>query len=66
MRLDGTADREIAARDEKSDLEKAESYLQGHDLEEAALFLRKAAEDIAKRFREWAEGKALPPGKFFH
>ena len=64
MRLDGTADQEINARNEKSDLEKAESYLQGHDLEEAALFLRKAAEDIAKRFREWAEGKALPPGKF--
>jgi energy-coupling factor transporter ATP-binding protein EcfA2 len=65
MRLDGTADQEINARNEKSDLEKAESYLQGHDLEEAALFLRKAAEDIAKRFREWAEGKALPPGEFF-
>ncbi len=64
MRLDGTADQEINARNEKSDLEKAEGYLQGHDLEEAALFLRKAAEDIAKRFREWAEGKALPPGKF--
>ena len=65
MRLDGTADLEIAARNEKSDLERAESYLQGHDLEEAALFLRKAAEDIAKRFREWAKGKALPPGEFF-
>ncbi len=28
-------------------------------------FLRKAAEDTAKRYREWAEGKALPPGQFF-
>jgi hypothetical protein len=29
------------------------------------MFLRKAAEDTAKRYREWAEGKALPPGQFF-
>src|SRR6185312_1537141 len=29
------------------------------------LFLRKAAEDTAKRYREWAEGKALPSGQFF-
>jgi hypothetical protein len=29
------------------------------------MFLRKAAEDTAKRYREWAEGKVLPPGKFF-
>lgn len=29
------------------------------------MFLRKAAEDTAKRYREWAEGKSLPPGQFF-
>ena len=29
------------------------------------MFLRKAAEDTAKRYREWAEGKTLPPGQFF-
>ena len=61
----GSAAQNIDARSEKSDLEKAEDYLNGHDIEEAAMFLRKAAEDTAKRYREWAEGKALPPGQFF-
>lgn len=63
--LQGSAAQNIDARSEKSDLEKAEDYLNGHDIEEAAMFLRKAAEDTAKRYREWAEGKALPPGQFF-
>lgn len=64
VRLQGNAAQNIEARNEKGDLEKAEDYLNGHDIEEAAMFLRKAAEDTAKRYREWAEGKALPPGKF--
>ncbi len=63
--LQGNAAQNIDVRSEKSDLEKAEDYLNGHDIEEAAMFLRKAAEDTAKRYREWAEGKALPPGQFF-
>ena len=65
VRLQGNAAQNIEAKNEKGDLEKAEDYLNGHDIEEAAMFLRKAAEDTAKRYREWAEGKALPPGKFF-
>lgn len=65
VRLQGNAAQNIEARNEKDDLEKAEDYLNGHDIEEAAMFLRKAAEDTAKRYREWAEGKALPPGQFF-
>ena len=65
VRLQGNAAQNIEARNEKGDLEKAEDYLNGHDIEEAAMFLRKAAEDTAKRYREWAEGKALPPGQFF-
>jgi energy-coupling factor transporter ATP-binding protein EcfA2 len=65
VRLQGNAAQNIEAKNEKGDLEKAEDYLDGHDIEEAAMFLRKAAEDTAKRYREWAEGKALPPGKFF-
>jgi energy-coupling factor transporter ATP-binding protein EcfA2 len=65
VRLQGNASQNIEAKNEKGDLEKAEDYLNGHDIEEAAMFLRKAAEDTAKRYREWAEGKALPPGKFF-
>jgi energy-coupling factor transporter ATP-binding protein EcfA2 len=63
--LRGSAAQSIGVRSEKTDLEKAEDYLNGNDIEEAAMFLRKAAEDTAKRYREWAEGKALPPGKFF-
>lgn len=65
LRLQGVASGQIKARSEKTDLQKAEDYLQGHDLEEAAMFLRKAAEDMARRYREWAEGNALPPGQFF-
>lgn len=65
VRLQGGAAENIQAQNEKGDLEKAEDYLNGHDIEEAAMFLRKAAEDTAKRYREWAEGKALPPGQFF-
>jgi len=65
VRLQGSAAQNINARNEKNDLEKAEDYLNGHDIEEAAIFLRKAAEDTAKRYREWTEGKSLPPGKFY-
>lgn len=65
VRLQGNAAQNIKAKNEKGNLERAEDYLNGHDIEEAAMFLRKAAEDTAKRYREWAEGKALPPGRFF-
>lgn len=65
VRLQGSAAQNIDAQNEKGDLEKAEDYLNGHDIEEAAMFLRKAAEDTAKRYLEWAEGKTLPPGQFF-
>jgi energy-coupling factor transporter ATP-binding protein EcfA2 len=65
VRLQGNAARNIEVKSEKNDLEKAEDYLNGYDIEEAAMFLRKAAEDTAKRYREWAEGAALPPGQFF-
>jgi hypothetical protein len=61
----GNAAQNVKAKNEKDDLRRAEDYLNGHDIEEAAMFLRKAAEDTAKRYREWAEGKALPPGEFF-
>jgi len=65
VRLQGNAAQNIEAKSEKNDLEKADDYLSGHDIEEAAMFLRKAAEDTAKRYREWAEGKQLPPGEFY-
>lgn len=65
VRLQGNAAQSIRAHNEKSDMERAEAYLNNHDIEEAAMFLRKAAESTARRFREWAEGKSLPPGEFF-
>jgi hypothetical protein len=65
LRLEGNASSTIEARSEKTDIQKAEDYLHGHDLDEAAICLRKAAEDTARRYREWADGKSLPPGEFF-
>jgi ABC-type Mn2+/Zn2+ transport system ATPase subunit len=64
LRLEGASNTAISARVEKTDIQKAEDYLHGHCLDEAALSLRKAAETLAKRWREWVEKKELPPGKF--
>lgn len=55
----------ITCQTEKTELQKAEDYLHGHQLDEAAICLRKAAEDMAKRYREWATKTKLPPGEFF-
>ena len=41
VRLQGNAAQNIEAQNEKGDLEKAEDYLNGHDIEEAAMFLRR-------------------------
>lgn len=54
----------ISIKEEKSPIEKAEGYLNNHDLEEAAACLRKAAEDSAQRFRKVALGEIPPPGEF--
>jgi energy-coupling factor transporter ATP-binding protein EcfA2 len=48
--LVGSSNRRIEAKSEKTDIQKAEEYLHGHNLDEAALCLRKAAEDTALRF----------------
>ena len=50
LRLEGNAARSIQAKSDKSDIEKAEDYLHGHNLDEAALCLRKVCEETAKRF----------------
>ena len=50
IRLDGTASTRIETRSEKTDVQKAEEYLCGHNLDEAALCLRKACEATVKRF----------------
>lgn len=65
VRLVGDPISEIRGVSEKSYLQKAEDYLYGHCLDEAAICLRKAAEDMAKRYREWTEQTRLPPGEFF-
>ena len=64
MSLEGDSSKGISVRNEKSPIEKAEDYLNHHDLEEAAVWMRKAAEDSARRFRAMAEGKQPPPGEF--
>jgi len=63
-KLQGNARDGIAIKDEKSPIEKAEDYLNNHELEEAAACMRKAAEDSANRFRKVALGKTTPPGEF--
>lgn len=51
VRLEGKpTDNQVSCISEKSDTQKAEDYLHGHRLDEAALCLRKACEDTAKRF----------------
>ncbi|MEI7732866.1 MAG: AAA family ATPase [Verrucomicrobiota bacterium] len=65
IRLVGDPATTITCQSEKTELQKAEEYLHGHSLDEAAICLRKAADDLAKRFREWTEKKKLPPGEFF-
>lgn len=65
IRLVGEPATAITCQTEKTELQKAQDYLHGHNLDEAAVSLRKAADDMAKRYREWAEKKKLPPGEFF-
>jgi hypothetical protein len=65
VRLVGNPSTSISCQSEKTELQKAEDHLHGHNLDEAAVCLRKAAEDMARRYREWAEKKKLPPGEFF-
>ncbi len=65
VRLVGDPATSITSQSEKTELQKAEDYLHGHKLDEAAVCLRKAADDMAKRYREWADKKKLPPGEFF-
>lgn len=64
-RFVGNSDSIIQLHEEKTPIQKAEDYLKGHNLDEAAICLRKAAEETARRYREWADGTSLPPGQFF-
>jgi len=50
-RLEGKpSDPTVSCQSEKTDTQKAEEYLRGHNLDEASLCLRRACEDTAKRF----------------
>jgi len=65
IQLEGDPGTAINCKTKKTELQKAEDYLHGHSLDEAAVCLRKATDDMAKRYREWADKKKLPPGEFF-
>ena len=59
VRLEGKpSDPSVSCKNEKTYTQKAEEFLHGHNLDEAALCLRKACEDTAKRFIDHDE--ALP------
>jgi hypothetical protein len=58
-------DNGITLKEAKTEVQKAEDYLNGHSLDEAAICLRRAADDSAKRLREWLSKEKSPPGKFF-
>ena len=62
--LTGNAKDGINAEGIKDPLEKAKQYINGHDLEEAAMQLRKSAEETAKRYRRFAMNETPRPGKF--
>lgn len=63
VRLEGkSSDAKVRCVNEKSDTQKAEDYLHGHRLDEAALCLRKACEDTSKRFI--AHNEVLPTKEF--
>jgi len=65
VRLIGSPSTNITAQLYKTEIQKAEDYLHGHNLDEAAVCLRRAADDMAKRYREWADKRKLPPGEFY-
>jgi len=62
--LEGDANAGIRVKENKNPIDKAKDYINGHDLEEAALQLRKAAEETAKRYRRFAMKERPCPGEF--
>jgi energy-coupling factor transporter ATP-binding protein EcfA2 len=62
IRLEGISSGTISCHNEKTDTQKAEEYLHGHRLDEAALCLRKACEETAKRFI--SHNEVVPTKKF--
>lgn len=64
LMLQGNPKDGIEHKEEKDALQKATDYLNGHDLEAAALQLRKAAEETAQEYLKRATGEAPKPGEF--
>lgn len=62
--LQGNPKDGINPKEEKDALQKAADYLNGHDLEAAAVQLRRAAEETAQSYLKMATGKAAKPGEF--
>ena len=65
IRLRGNPKDKIVCINEKNEIQQAQEHIEGYNLDQAAHCLRKAAENLGKRYREWLEGKSLPPGEFF-
>ncbi len=63
-RFSGTPQFGIGLRQEKTDLQMAQDHLHRHELEEAAIRLRKAAEKTASLYKQWLTGKNLRVGEF--
>ncbi len=62
--LQGNPKDGISEKIEKSPIQKAEDYIHAHDLEAAAIQLRKATEETAGKFRRVAIGEIPSPGEF--
>jgi len=63
-RLHGNPKEMISAIEDKQGIEKAEDYIKGHDLEAAAIQLRKAIEETAISYRRFGMGESVRPGEF--
>ena len=63
-RFCGSPQGQISFREEKTDLQMAQDHLHRHELEEAAIRLRKAAEKTAALYKCWLKGENLKVGEF--
>jgi energy-coupling factor transporter ATP-binding protein EcfA2 len=63
-RLQGNPKDGIVEIEDKHPIDKASDYLKGYDLDAAAIQLRKAAEETAKKYRKVAMGELPSTGKF--
>ncbi len=62
--FNGSPQTGIKLLQEKTDLQIALDHLNRHELEEAAVRLRKAAEKTAALYKQWLKGESLKVGEF--